>query len=71
MNIPSGKCPSCGTIVTRLHLDAVDASTGFNQLSVRAITYCCPSCKVVLGAAIDPLALKTDTVNEILKALGR
>jgi hypothetical protein len=68
--IATGKCPACSATVNRLHLDTVDASAGFNQRTWHAVTYCCPYCKVVLGAGIDPIALKTDTVNEILKALG-
>jgi hypothetical protein len=37
----------------------------------RAIAYCCPKCQTAISVQIDPVALKTDTVNEILRQLGK
>lgn len=71
INITDGKCPSCSGIVNRLTIDPVIASIGYGHPEWNAITYCCPHCKVVLGAGIDPVALKTDTIDGILRGLGR
>jgi hypothetical protein len=30
----------------------------------------CPLCSTILGVAIDPIAIKTDTVNEITQRLS-
>ncbi len=30
----------------------------------------CPFCDVLLSVAIDPIAVKTDTVNEVVQRLG-
>lgn len=71
LNIPDGKCPSCTKTVHELTIDSVPASVGYGHPKWNAVTYCCPHCKVVLGAGIDPVALKTDTIDGILKGLGR
>ncbi|WP_158218825.1 hypothetical protein [Roseateles aquatilis] len=50
-------------------MDTLQAGVGmFPKKTWNAVTYCCPSCSTVLGAGIDPVALKTD---EVLKGLGR
>ena len=58
-----GKCPGCGSLVTSVRGEGVDAD--FLGASWKAVTYNCPHCNVVLGCQIDPIALKTDTVKEI------
>ena len=35
------------------------------------ISYVCPLCNTVINVQIDPIAIKADTVNEILKGLGK
>ncbi len=37
----------------------------------KCIAFCCPSCGAVFSAQVDPVALKTDTVSEILELLRR
>ncbi len=64
-----GKCPKCEKPVTRVTIDSVDVETGTK--TYKGISYVCPSCHHVLGVVIDPVALKSDTVSEILKALGK
>ena len=66
-----GKCPSCEKTVTRLKIEPVEAKAGVGGVTWNAISYLCPSCNAVLGAGIDPIALKADTVNEIKRALGK
>ncbi len=65
-----GKCPKCEKIVRTLNLTEVDASV-FMGTEWRAVTYNCPYCSTILGCQIDPIAVKTDTVSEILKALKK
>ena len=64
-----GKCPKCEKTLSYVNIDAIDAKDG--PRSWKAVSYNCPYCSSVLSVAIDPLALKADTVNEILKGLGR
>lgn len=71
ISVPSGKCPGCKEVIRELAIDSILASEGPFQPKWKAATYCCPNCKTVLGAGLDPLALKTDTIDEILQALGR
>lgn len=71
LNIPDGKCPSCGKVVHGVTIDNIPASIGIGQPEWRAVSFCCKTCKTVLGVSIDPVALKTDTVDEILRALKR
>jgi len=71
MNIPTGKCPGCGVVISHVELDSITAGNKLVGPLHRAISYRCPSCRVVLSVEIDPIALKRDTVDEILEALGK
>lgn len=67
-----GKCPKCEKLVSYVVFGAVDAR--FDRMggsTFNALAYRCPHCQTILSVQIDPVALKTDTVNEILKALGQ
>lgn len=68
--MPFGTCPKCGTLVATLNFKGVNVNAGAGS-SWQGVTYNCPMCSVVLGAGIDPVALKSDTVDEILQALGK
>ena len=65
------KCPRCDALVPRLTINGVDASEVLGSKTFRAITLNCPMCNAVLGAQIDPIAIRTDTLREIRKLLGR
>lgn len=65
-----GNCPKCNNMVSRINLNEVNSSS-FVGTSWRTITLNCPSCNAILGAQIDPIAIKTDTVNEIKRVLGK
>ena len=69
----SRHCPSCEQPVTRLSLHGVEAGQLFGRSGWKAITLSCPSCGVVLGAQIDPVALKREgvdaTADEVAKKL--
>lgn len=64
------KCTHCGNGILNVFIDDVQALVPFGT-QWNAITYRCPSCNVLLGVGIDPIAIKTDIVEEILHALGR
>ncbi|GAB2181476.1 hypothetical protein DLREEDagrD3_16990 [Denitratisoma sp. agr-D3] len=67
--ISQGKCPKCEKIISSVTIEDVDVVVGM-QSKWRGISYLCPYCKTVLSVGIDPIALKTETVNGLLKALG-
>jgi uncharacterized protein with PIN domain len=58
----SSKCPHCTRPLINVRAEQINIvnSQGSTWLGV---TYKCPSCDAVLGVGIDPVALKTDTVN--------
>lgn len=62
------KCPSCGTSIGTPTMQGVTTGA-FMGTQWKCIAFCCPSCDVVLSVQIDPVALKTDTVNAVLQAL--
>jgi hypothetical protein len=65
----NGLCPKCEGIITQVNLARVSVMAQGNTWV--GVSYQCPSCNCVLSVGIDPVALKTDTVEEILKALKR
>lgn len=68
----SGKCPSCKKTVGHIVVDNIDVSGGFGaKTTYHGVTYQCPSCRTILGVELDPLALKTDIVSSLLKALRK
>jgi len=65
----SGICPKCNMRITQVKLEGVSVR-GF-QTSYLGVSYVCPSCSCVLSVAIDPLALKGETISAILKAMDK
>jgi hypothetical protein len=68
--INSGKCPKCERPVTHVNMETVDIHQNL-QKAWHGVYFLCPSCRSILGAGMDPVALKTDTVNAVLAALKR
>ena len=63
-------CPYCKTLMNGSRIVGMDASEGpFAKKSFKAIAHCCPSCDAVFSVEIDPIALKTDIINGILKGM--
>jgi len=62
------KCPKCEKIITSVTIDDVNGCV-LSMPTWKTISYQCPYCNTVLGVQIDPVAIKTDIVNEIVKAL--
>ena len=69
--INTGKCPKCNQIVSTISIENVIINAGFGRPSWEGIAYLCQYCNTVLSVQIDPVSLKTDLINELLKALGR
>ena len=64
----SGKCPKCEKTLTYVTVEHIDINQGFAK-KWHGASYVCPHCHAILGVSLDPLALKTDTVKEVVKAL--
>jgi hypothetical protein len=72
VNIVTGKCPACGKVPAfGVNLQAVDIKQGIGGNSWHGVLYVCPNvqCQTILGVGLDPVALKTDTINGVVKAL--
>lgn len=65
-----GKCPKCEKLVSSANLNEIEASV-FMGTKWRTVTYNCPYCSTILGCQIDPIAIKTEIVSEILEGLKR
>ena len=64
----TGSCPYCKKIIAHVRLETVEASADPGaQEAYHAVSYLCPHCLLVLGVAIDPVALKNDTVSETVE----
>jgi len=64
--INGGKCPKCDKVVSAVRIENVDVREGF-QSKWHGVSYCCTNCSAVLSVGIDPIAIKTDIVNELKK----
>lgn len=62
-----GKCPACGNAVLSLRGGATDVT--FPGGTFKTIVFQCPTCTAVLGAQIDPIALRTDIINGTVERL--
>ena len=65
----SGTCPKCEKLVSYVTLSTVDVKGPFGGNDWKGVSYLCPHCQTILSVAIDPVALKTDTVNQTVKKL--
>lgn len=60
-----GKCPKCA-----VDCEYVEIRVKL-QAKWKGVQYLCPSCKPILSVQIDSVALMTDTVKQVVDALGR
>jgi hypothetical protein len=63
------KCPHCDNSVFSVNIQEISVMA--TAAHWRGVSYACPSCNSILGVGIDPVALKTDTVEAILAALRK
>ena len=64
-----GKCPKCEKFVSKAKVEYLEI-TGVGK-TYNGISIVCPFCTTILGADIDPIALKTDIIQGVLKALKK
>lgn len=67
--LKTGRCPKCDNTALTVKLESIEirepgASSGWNGVS-----YVCQSCNCILGVQIDPVALRTDIVNQTVDKL--
>ena len=62
------KCPKCDKSIIQPSIICKDGQVPMGP-SWKTIMITCPYCHVVLGAQIDPIAIKTDIVNDLFKKL--
>lgn len=71
MTIPTGKCPSCGKLLSEIHFEEVSAAPGFfSQGAWRSLAYLCPHCRAVLSVQIDPIAVRSEVFEHVDQAVG-
>ncbi len=57
------KCPKCEKTPTHLVGEGIDIRIGGKKYL--GVTYSCPWCRTILGSQMDPIAIMSDTVNQI------
>jgi hypothetical protein len=67
--INAGKCPKCEKTISSVNVEHVDIKQGFSGPQWHGASYTCPYCHAVLSVEIDPIALKTDIVQELFERL--
>lgn len=64
----TGKCAKCEKLINHVTANSVDVNVLLGT-TLKGISYSCPFCHTVLSVQIDPIAIKTDIVNELFKKL--
>jgi hypothetical protein len=67
----TAKCPSCQKTIASLDGDGTNVSFNFGGESWKTIVFKCPLCNAVLGAQVDPIALRTDIVNMVTDRIAK
>ena len=64
------KCPYCKRNILSVELKDIDVKIAMKS-AWRGVSYVCPhwDCNSILSVAIDPIALKSDIVNELFNKL--
>lgn len=66
----AGKCPKCNGVVHQAVADDIRIK-GSGGVPWLGLAHLCPHCSTILGMQIDPIALKSDILNELLEALRK
>ena len=64
------QCLKCEQDMTDVKLKQIMGKDPGDQ-SLKCIAYTCPHCSTVISVQLDPLALKTDTLNAVRALLLR
>lgn len=66
------KCPHCDRPITRVNIQEMEGNTApLGRMKWHCVGYACPLCQKIISVQIDPIAIKTDTIAEVKKLLGR
>lgn len=63
------KCPKCEKPILNVRFKGMQSKQSFGSNSLNSIAHCCPYCDSVLSVEVDPIAVKADIVNEIVRKL--
>lgn len=63
-------CPSCKQPILRMLGDAADVSFALGGPTLKCIVFKCPDCAAVLGAQVDPLAVRNEIINGVVAKLA-
>lgn len=64
-------CPKCGVGVSAVTVTPVEGRVPDPTQRLATLVFTCPACGVVLGVTADPIAVKAETIAELLAALRR
>lgn len=51
------------------HVELADVAGRVGMKSLKCISYNCPHCRVSLSVAIDPIAVRTEIVTQVIDGL--
>jgi hypothetical protein len=60
-------CPHCKSSMTRVIGEPVTVESPAGNFN--GIAYSCPDCSILLDVGIDPIAIKTDLVEEVIEGV--
>jgi hypothetical protein len=63
-------CPHCKSPVAAVNISDVQGLTNL-QNKWNCIAYSCQACNCIISVQMDPVALRTDTLTEIARLLGK
>ena len=61
-------CPHCGSLITRLRISGVTGEAEGGK-AWNTIVLACPSCNKAISAQIDPIAIASDLLADVKKAI--
>ena len=64
-----GKCPTCEQLLAELVIDAHIIGKVHASKTFRCINFLCPNCNTVVGSQLDPIPVKTETVDLLMQKL--
>ncbi len=70
MAIPNAKCPNCQEVIPNVVVEPI-AVQKLIAGSWNGVSFLCPCCRTVWGVQLDPVALRQDLVDGVLRALGK
>ena len=62
-------CPKCEAVLGSVHAEPIGINA--KSSSWHGVAYVCPSCDSILSVGVDPMALRNDLLDELLKRLGK